>query len=214
MAAIFLTRNSWKLNFRGCKDRDGFSRRNRPRDRRNEEIRPIVDDEVTMTGWRGGYSWILNVILNKFNPGFHGEFTGNEYSLPLLMNVVFHLCALRHFSLSDRIIDYHVLFSYSIQCFCYYRELYYSIYAFCLLSQNISRVKFYSRFYLSLILFLINLLDLFRLTDWPISATWLHYPTWSVGIFCALRTLSRMEQCSKKAFTLSSATRDEGDARM
>lgn len=120
MAAIFLTRNSWKLNFRGCKDRDGFSRRNRPRDRRNEEIRPIVDDEVTMTGWRGGYSWILNVILNKFNPGFHGEFTGNEYSLPLLMNVVFHLCALRHFSLSDRIIDYHVLFSYSIQCFCYY----------------------------------------------------------------------------------------------
>lgn len=56
MAAIFLTRNSWKLNFRGCKDRDGFSRRNRPRDRRNEEIRPIVDDEVTMTGWRGGYS--------------------------------------------------------------------------------------------------------------------------------------------------------------
>lgn len=73
MAAIFLTRNSWKLNFRGCKDRDGFSRRNRPRDRRNEEIRPIVDDEVTMTGWRGGYSWILNVILNKFNPGFHGE---------------------------------------------------------------------------------------------------------------------------------------------
>lgn len=53
------------------------------------------------------------------------------------------------------------------------------------------------------------LLDLFRLTDWPISATWLHYPTWSVGIFCALRTLSRMEQCSKKAFTLSSATLEE-----
>lgn len=59
----------WVWRWTRKRTKDGFSRRNRRRrDRRNGEIRRIVDNEVTMTGWR--YSWILNVILNKFNPGF------------------------------------------------------------------------------------------------------------------------------------------------
>lgn len=64
---------------------------------------------------------------------------------------------------SDRIIDYRVLFSYSIYAYavlCYCREMHYIIYIYTSLRTlfiNISRAKFYSWSHLSLILSLIKI---------------------------------------------------------
>lgn len=144
---------------------------------------------------------------------------------------------------SDRIIDYRVLFSYSIYAYavlCYCREMHYIIYIYTSLRTlfiNISRAKFYSRSHLSLILSLIKIvknsticISVSAYSTWLdslISTDWLtHFcdydsiiqpdPLLPWNILYVFRILWKMEQ-SKEAFTPiernSRRIRDEEDAK-
>lgn len=144
---------------------------------------------------------------------------------------------------SDRIIDYRVLFSYSIYAYavlCYCREMHYIIYIYTSLRTlfiNISRAKFYSRSHLSLILSLIKIvknsticISVSAYSTWLdslISTDWLtHFcdydsiiqpdPLLPWNILYVFRILWKMEQ-SRKTFTPiernSRRIRDEEDAK-